>query len=613
MAESASEDLTASGADSGGASVAWGLETSIGDVSPETGLSQSGNQGIEPAVIGRRALVPVMELDGSGERSLDSTEADALKILLQASAAAESLQQRFSELNQRRAALVAEQQQLEHERRAFEQRAHDFAAEVAQSRAEQRELTADLERRLARVGQQEELLTRQSAELRNAQRLLAEERVVLKQSVRAELDDERMKLSQERASLDAAQVRLREQGERDRQEHSDRLAAIQEELRQERQRLADLARETIAAETSQLGEKRLELERAYEQQVQELQVQVDDLQRQREQFGEQVELEQQRLREEVEKKRQALLSEQNNLQRRYRFQFEHLTRAKEDLEEELRAFRREQQLFRSERLRFMEQHRLRFRQMERVRSLLSSSEESLGRELRILDRTRNATMADLLQKQRRSEEEREAVVRDIESRQRSLRQQEVSLAELASRLEERSQRLTRMRAELDQTQSEILEQRLVIEEARDALVRDAVSPEIARARLEQARHDVQSYFERLRLQVFAERDKVDTALAELAERQAEFRQDRAELEQYFASREEELGTRSDDGVLHQQLQMNTELRDQLATLQQRWQGERLEAERTIRELLDQLTQREISQLSSAPSPPGATPGTRGAA
>lgn len=607
MAESASEDLTVSGAEAEGASVAWDSGAS-GGLSSGTGIVES-----EVVAAGRRALVDSDETYGSLERMPDSTESDALKILLQASAAAESLQQRFSELNQRRAALTADQQQLQHERRAFEQRAHDFAAEVAQSRAEQRELTADLERRLARVGQQEEQLSRQSVELRTAQRLLAEERVALKQSVRAELDDERMKLSQERASLDAAQVRLREQGERDRQEHSDRLAAIQEDLRQERQRLADLARETIAAETSQLAEKRLELERAYEQQVQELQVQVDDLQRQREQFGEQVELEQQRLREEVEKKRQALLSEQNNLQRRYRFQFEHLTRAKEDLEEELRAFRREQQLFRSERLRFMEQHRLRFRQMERVRSLLSASEESLGRELRILDRTRNATMADLLQKQRRSEEEREAVVRDIESRQRSLRQQEVSLAELASRLEERSQRLTRMRAELDQTQSEILEQRLVIEEARDALVRDAVSPEIARARLEQARHDVQSYFERLRLQVFAERDKVDTALAELAERQAEFRRDRAELEQYFASREEELGTRSDDGVLDQQLRMNTDLRDQLAALQQRWQAERLEAERTIRELLNQLTQREVNQLSSAPTTPGATPGTRGAA
>ena len=73
MAESASEDLTASGAESGGASVAWGLETSVGGVSPETGVLQSGNQGNEPAVSGRRAPVPAMELDGAGERLLDST------------------------------------------------------------------------------------------------------------------------------------------------------------------------------------------------------------------------------------------------------------------------------------------------------------------------------------------------------------------------------------------------------------------------------------------------------------------------------------------------------------------------------------------------------------
>ena len=46
-------------------------------------------------------------------------ESDALRILLQASAAAESLQQRFAELNQRRAELLADQQQLEAERRAL--------------------------------------------------------------------------------------------------------------------------------------------------------------------------------------------------------------------------------------------------------------------------------------------------------------------------------------------------------------------------------------------------------------------------------------------------------------------------------------------------------------
>ena len=597
MAESTSEDLTASGASVVVTSVpdAAAVSGSVPEASPREVLSE--------------------QMIGESRRSLgvDVTETDALKILLQASAAAESLQLRFSELNQRRAEVSSDQKQLELERWTFEQRAQEFATEVARSRAEYRELLADLERRTSRVQNQEEMLTRQSAELRTAQRLLAEERVVLKQSVRAELDDDRMKIGQERAGLDAERARHHEQVERDRQEHNDRLTRVQEELREERQRLAERAREVVANETAQLVVRRDELERAHEQQTQELQAQVDDLQRQREQFGEQVELEQQRLREEIEKKRQAILSEQNNLQRRYRFQFEHLTRAKEDLEEELRAFRREQQMFRSERLRFMEQHRLRFRQMEHVRVLLSSSEESLGREMRIFERTRNAALAELLQKQRRSEEERDAVLRDIESRQRRLRQQETALAELTSRLEERSQRLTRMRAELDQTQSEILEQRLVIEETRTALVRDAVSPEAARARLEQARHDVQSYFERLRLQVFAERDKVDAAIAELAERQAEFRQDRAELEQYFASREEELGTRSDGGVLEEQLRANAALKEQMTGLQQRWQTERLEAERTIRQLLDQLTQREVSQLASAPLTQGAASGSRDAA
>ena len=150
-------------------------------------------------------------------------ESDALKILLQASAAAESLQHRFSELQQRRAEIVADQQQLEAERRAFEQRAQEFAAQVARDRADQRELMADLEHRLQKVGQQEELLQRQAAELRAAQRALAEERVILKASVRAELDEDRMKLSQERAILDSERDRLRAQAERERQDYADRI------------------------------------------------------------------------------------------------------------------------------------------------------------------------------------------------------------------------------------------------------------------------------------------------------------------------------------------------------------------------------------------------------
>lgn len=534
--------------------------------------------------------------------SPDPAEFDAYKVLLQASVAAEALQQRFAEFGQRRADLIADQKQLEADRSAFELRAGQFAAEVARVRSEHREFTAELELRAGRLSQQEELVQRQQAELRNAQRLLAEERVVLKQSVRAELDEERQKLGQDRAALDAERERLRQQNERERSEHAECISKAQSDLRQEKHRLSELLRQTLAEEAAKIELRDAERQQQHDNLIGELQHQAEELQRQREQFGEHVEAEQQRLREEVEKKRQALLTEQSNLQRRFRFQFEHLARAKEDLEEELRAFRREQQLFRSERARFLEQHRLRFRQLERVRLLLQQREDSLERETRVLERSRNSVLSDLRLKQQRSEEEREAVVRDIENRQRRIRQQEASLAELTGRLEDRSQRLTRLRAELDQTQSEILEQRLVIEETRDALIRDAVAPESARARLEQARHDVAAYFERQRLQLFAERDKVEAAAGELADRQQQFRRDRSDLEQYFASREEELAARSGATVVDQ-LQTQLELlRIKMERSQEAWQSERLEAERTIRSLIDQLTAREIPASSAGGTP-----------
>ncbi len=527
-------------------------------------------------------------------------ESEALRILLQASAAAESLQVRFSELHQRRAEILADQKQLEAERRAFEERAQEFATQVAHDRADQREMMADLEQRLSKVSQTEELLQRHTAELRSAQRSLAEERVILKQSVRAELDEDRMKLGQERAILDAERDRLRAQAERERQDYADRIRQADEELKQEKQRLGERAREDLTAEIVLLNRQKVEWQLAHEHQLQEIQQQADDLQQQRELFGQQVEDEQQRLREEVEKKRQGLLTEQNNLQRRYRFQFEHLTRAKEDLEVELREFRREQQMFRSERLRFLEQHRLRFRQLEQVRQLLTDREASIGRESRIVERSRSAALSDIERQQRRSEEERDAIVRDIESRQRRVRQQELAMADLAARLEDRSQRLNRLRAELDQTQSEILEQRLVIEESRTQLLRDSISPDVARARLEQARGDVQAFFDRLRMQINADRDKVEEAANEVAERQQQFRRDRAELEQWFATREEELSARTADSVVDDQRESIAALQSQISTLQTRWQRERLEAEHAIRDLLEQLTSREVKTMDTAP-------------
>ena len=535
------------------------------------------------------------DADAAGAVSSDS---DALRILLQASAAAESLQQRFAELNQQRAEIVAEHQQLDADRLAFENRAREFATQVAKDRTAQRELQAELDQRVQKVASQEELLERQTSELQAARRALNEERVLLKQALKAELEDERARIEQQTRLLDTERKQVQDRNERDRVEHAERMQQLDAELETERKRLVDKVREEMASELAQLNREKQEWQEKREQQRLEIQQQSEDLQQQREVFGEQLQTEQARLREEVEKRRQMLLTEQSNLQRRYRFQFEHLGRAREDLEFEVRELRREQQMFRNERLRFTEQHRMRFRQLERVRVLLSDAEASLVRETRIVERSRAAALSDVERMQRRAEEEREAINQDLETRQRRIRQQEASLADLASRLDDRSQRLGGLRAELDKTQGEILEQRLAIEEAKMSLFKDSTQSEAARARLEQARGDVQSFFDRLKTQINVERDKIEAASSGLAERQAQFRRDRTELEQWFLDREAAMNNRTTESVVLELQQTIEQQQTQLHDLQERWKADRREAERTIRDLLDQLTTAEMNAFST---------------
>ncbi len=529
-------------------------------------------------------------------------DTDALQILLQASAAAEVLQSRFRELQQRRAEISAEQQQLDAERRAFESRAQEFAAQVARDRAAQRELQAELEEKLSRNTLLEQQLQQQAEDFRTAQRNLSEERVLLKQALKSELDEERSRLAEQRQQVDALRRELENQRLQDQTALAERVRQFDEALSLEKLRLEDRVRSEMASELAQINREKQEWNQVRDQQLLELQQQAEDLQQQRESFGEQIEVEQNRLRDEIEKRRQQLLTEQNNLQRRYRFQFEHLGRAKEDLEFEVRELRREQQLFRTERQRFLELHRLRLRQLEMVRNRLEHMENSLQRESRIVDRSRAAAFADVQRMRLRSEEEREAVTRDLENRQRRVRQQESSLAELAARLDERSQRLGRLRAELDKTQAEILEQRLSVEEARALLHRESGPMDQTRARLEQARGDVQAFFDRMRQQLTAERDKIEAAASEVAERQAQFRRDRTELEQWFADREASLAERVSDSVVDQQVEAISSLQQQLSDLQERWLSDRREAERTIRDLLNQLAAHEI-QIVETPLPP----------
>jgi hypothetical protein len=525
----------------------------------------------------------------------DHSAADPTQILLQASAAAEVLQQRFVELQTRRNELLTERQQLESERSAFDRHAREFAANVANDRNAHRDLQAELDQRLAAVESREQAAKRQSEEFRAAQRTAAEERVLQRQSLQSELEADRATIAQREEELTANRQQL-EQRQRDMEEsHSATLQRLEEEVAAEKESLEQRVRREMTGELAEVAREKQEWHLRRDEISQEIQQQQDDLHQQREQFGEHIEAERARLRDELEKRRLALQTEQNNLQRRYRFQFEHLTRARDDLELELREFRHEQQLFRTGRLKMLELNRLRFQQLDKIHSRLQQRDASLARELRVIERSRAASESQIQRHQSQFREQSEAATRDLETRSRTVRQQEASARELSTRLEGRSQRLNQMRSELDRSQAEILEQRLVLEEVRAKLKSDPEHENRIQSVLDQARADVNRFFEKLRQSVTQERTRLETISAEFQERQQQLRRDRSELESCFSQQD----TESDSTTVTDTRQLHDSMQQQLATLQEEWKKERLDAERTIRDLLDQLTARDTKLFQEA--------------
>lgn len=533
------------------------------------------------------------ELSVQQPTTVDPDE-DALRVLLQASAAAEALQNRFAELQRQKSIVDADRQQLDADRGAFENRAQEFAQQVAIDRTQQREISAELERQRAEFARIESDLEQQREILEEGRSELDAKRQRLSDVVNDELARERQILKRQREAVDAERERLLQRADDQQLQHDERMQKIEHDLHSEREAMRETIRREMAAELDQLNRERIEWESRRDSQASELHEQSEDLQQQRELFGEQLEAEQQRLREEVEKRRQAILTEQNNLQRRYRFQFEHLSRARDDFEEELRELRREQQLFRSERTRFQEIHRLRFQQLEHLHSVLMDREQSLKREQKVVERERLSVETDLKRQADRLDEHRTSVLQDLESRSRRLRQAEQSSTETAQRIEQRSHHINQLRVELDLKQRDMLEQRLLLEEL-------LFQPHIKQLPVEgtssyaRAREAVEQFFEQLHSPLQLERDRLEEQARVLDERKEEFLQDRSELEQWFADKERELAAKS-SGVRTREDENVLELEEEIARVRHRWNVERREAETTIRNLLDQVAQTSKKEL-----------------
>lgn len=538
------------------------------------------------------------EATGTGSE-LSDAQSDPLQILMQTSAAAHALQKQFDELKVRRSEVIAEREQLAADRSAFETRARRFAEQVASDRTAQREITAELD-------QQKQQLSRQADELQSVQESLDEQRADLERKreqlhevVNAELARERSLLQRHQQTIDEERVRLADRMEDLERQHAERMQQVDELLQTEREQMRDAVRKEIADELNQLQRERQEWNIKKERESNELREQSEDLQQQRELFGDQLETEHQRLRDEIEKRRQTLLSEQNNLQRRYRFQFEHLARAREDFEEELRELRREQQLFRRERASFEEQHQLRFSQLRRIRDVLMERDSSLARERKVIERFRVSSELDLKRQQDRLAEEQDSVRQDMEVRNRRLRQAEQASAETARRIEQRLQHVNRMRAELDAKQRDVLEQRLVLEELQASAEN---SDQENRPGYQQARRAVETFFSQLARPLQTERERLQQQAADLTERRAQFRRDRSDLEKWFAQQEQNLASAAAGVSAPDESARIVELENQLAALQASTAREQHESEVTIRQLLDEIARAGIESFQSSREP-----------
>lgn len=523
----------------------------------------------------------------SASKRADSllVDQDPLKVLLQASAAAEALQGRFQELQSRQAEVLAEREQLTAERSTFENRARSFADEVAQQRAQQRETTAEIQRQKQQQAELQIKLEQQAEELDVHRDELARKQDHLSETVNQELARERESLQRQQAFLDEERQKFVERNQQLEEEHSARLQQVEQDLKAERETMRDDLRRELSIEFQQLNRERLEWDEEKERQAQEVHQQSEDLQQQREMFGQQLDTEQNRLKEEIEKRRQMLLSEQNNLQRRYRFQFEHLARAREDFELELRELRKEQQLFRTERRTFQEQNRLRFGQLGGLREVLADREASLVREQKVIDRERMSSELEIRRQNERLDEHRDAVMQDLESRHRHVQQLEQVSAENANKGDQRLQHINQMRSELDAQQRDILEQRLLLEERNSIPM---IAGKHSDEAINQARQAVESFFETLHGRLKIEGFRLDDQLRDLTAKKEQFRVDRVELERWFAEQEQQVveadvSNRTDD--LHQRI---GQLEHELSEAQQQFNQAQKAHESNVRQLLDQI-------------------------
>jgi hypothetical protein len=557
------------------------------------------------------------EVDPQPDTELPVGDVDRLEedLLIQTAQVVQQVRRQIGDVARRETALTAQLKQLDQERRTLRLDQQNFQAETLETRE-------SLKQRRAELAVESDELRRQKADRVSQQESLAGERQqleadreTLRQDVQRELDErsgelhaEKMVLSQRRiefeneidesrqsmqGELQAARIEL----EREINEAalSAELRAKQEQFECERERFQqtiDGWHQKIELEEAQ---RRIERERLVETQT-KAEHELDELRRatwrefedEYAQHQKQMLIDRRRAEEQIDAKAIDLKKQQALKESSLRFQEDHLNRLRSEVEQAQESFRFEYQKSRQRLEDLVDLQRRRSRQLDHRYNILAQFADSLYRQQEALARLQQSTEQGRHRERERLASERQALKLHEQTQQSENRRQSDMVTMHAENLDKRRDRLDKLRGELEERHRELLQTQMAVDEAWAQLAQ-VTGDETAENRIAEAREKLSDHYAQLRVGLNSQRREVDESREQLESQKEAFRAERQGQTDWVAQQGEQL--RRHEEQLESQFAQLEQQESNHRLAQDSWLCERLEAERIIRELLAELTEK----------------------
>jgi len=274
-----------------------------------------------------------------------------------------------------------------------------------------------------------------------------------------------------------------------------------------------------------------------------------------------------------------------DVEKRARFHEDHLDRVRRDLADQRRDLERERQRQRVWIEQVEESIRLRLSHVRRYRDLVAQREQSIEHERELMQRAKQSSEYEVTTHRRLLQEQWLAFEQDRTAHLSELERRTADLAHRQEALEIKSQKVEELRSEIDLSNQDLLEQRVIVEQVRAELDR-SVGSEESDTYIQQMQAQLHEQWRHVRESLVEQRDELETSRQTLQRLRDEFRNEREILTTWIGQREFQL--RAVEESLTRERSHAQETENHWTAARGRWREEKIEAETIIRGLLLQL-------------------------